>query len=77
MPATAATTLILIPQLQDMHNRLTLDMDPKSRAIKNTRVLTIHGSADSVIPVEDAHSFRDHIANSELSVVDGADHSYT
>ncbi len=59
-----------------MHDRMTLDMDPHSRAIKRSRVLTIHGSADATIPVEDAHSFHARIPNSALCIVDGADHNY-
>lgn len=55
---------------------MTLDMEPHSRAIKRSRLLTIHGSADTTIPVEDAHSFHERIANSELCIVDGADHNY-
>jgi pimeloyl-ACP methyl ester carboxylesterase len=67
---------VLCAAMQDLDNRMTLDMDPHSRAIKHSRVLTIHGSADATIPVEDAHSFHARIPNSELCVVEGADHNY-
>jgi pimeloyl-ACP methyl ester carboxylesterase len=59
-----------------MHDRLTLDMDAPSRAIGASRVLSIHGSADATIPVEDAHSFHERIRGSELLVVEGACHNY-
>ncbi len=62
--------------MQDMDNRMSLDMDPHSRAIKRSRVFTIHGSADETIPLEDAHSFHERIPNSELCIVDGACHNY-
>ncbi|CAL8464177.1 g3712 [Coccomyxa elongata] len=61
---------------EDMHDRMTLNMEPHSRAIKRSRVFTIHGSADATIPMEDASSFHERIANSELCIVDGADHNY-
>ncbi|KAK6944808.1 Serine aminopeptidase, S33, partial [Dillenia turbinata] len=41
------------------------------------RVLTIHGSADEVIPVEDALTFSKIIPNHKLHIVEGADHCYT
>lgn len=41
------------------------------------RVLTIHGSADEVIPVEDAHEFAKIIPNHQLQIIQGADHCYT
>lgn len=44
-----------------MHDRVTLDMDPHSRAIARSHVLTIHGDADATIPVEDAFSFHSRI----------------
>lgn len=46
---------------QDMDDRVTLDMDPLSRAISQSRVLTIHGDDDQTIPVEDASSFHERI----------------
>ena len=48
--------------MQDMHNRMTLDMDPHSRSIEKSHVLTIHGDRDSTIPVEDAFSFHKRIS---------------
>ncbi|RVX05359.1 hypothetical protein CK203_013656 [Vitis vinifera] len=42
-----------------------------------TRVLTIHGSADEIIPVEDALEFAKIIPNHTLHIVEGADHRYT
>ena len=38
---------------------------------------TVHGSADEIIPVEDAYEFAKHIPTHKLSVIDGADHCYT
>ncbi|KAK9071219.1 hypothetical protein SSX86_009787 [Deinandra increscens subsp. villosa] len=40
------------------------------------RVLTVHGSADEVIPVEDALEFAKIIPNHELKIIEGADHCY-
>ena len=41
------------------------------------RVFTVHGSADSVIPVKDAFEFAKIIPNHKLHIIEGADHSYT
>ena len=41
------------------------------------RVLTVHGSADETIPVEDALEFAKIIPNHKLHIVEGADHNYT
>lgn len=41
------------------------------------RVLTVHGSDDEVIPVEDAKEFAKIIPNHKLEIVEGADHCYT
>lgn len=41
------------------------------------RVLTVHGSADETIPVEDALEFSKIIPNHKLHVIEGADHCYT
>jgi len=61
---------------QDMDRRTALDMQQHSRAITFGKILRIHGSADTTIPVEDAHSFHNTISNSELFVLEGADHNY-
>ena len=42
----------------------------------NAQVLTVHGSADTVIPIADAHKWGEYITRHELCIVEGADHSY-
>ncbi|KAM3362479.1 putative protein isoform X1 [Capsicum galapagoense] len=44
---------------------------------KGCRVLTVHGSADEVVPVEDALEFDKIIPNHKLHIIEGADHCYT
>ncbi|XP_027333852.1 uncharacterized protein LOC113848500 [Abrus precatorius] len=44
---------------------------------KECRVLTVHGSSDTVIPVEDASEFAKIIPDHKLHIIEGADHSYT
>ncbi|XP_075095430.1 uncharacterized protein LOC107800772 isoform X5 [Nicotiana tabacum] len=44
---------------------------------KGCRVLTIHGSADEIIPVEDALEFDKIIPNHKLHIIEGANHCYT
>ena len=43
---------------------------------KNCKVLTLHGSDDEVIPVEDAMEFAKIIPNHELKIIEGANHGY-
>lgn len=54
----------------DMHEAgLKIDQD--------CSVLTVHGSADEVNPVEDALEFSKVIRNHELRIIEGANHDYT
>ena len=40
-------------------------------------VLTIHGTEDATIPVQDAHSFAKLLPGNRLVAMEGADHNYT
>lgn len=63
---------------ESLMDRLATDMHEACREIDtNCRVLTVHGSADEVIPVEDALEFAKIIPNHKLQIVEGANHSYT
>lgn len=63
---------------ESLMERLNTDMRAASVSIsKGCRFLTVHGSADKTIPVEDAHEFAKHIPNHELRVIEGANHNYT
>lgn len=42
-----------------------------------SRVLTVHGSMDKIVPVEDAMEFAKFIPNHKLQIIQGADHEYT
>ncbi|KAG7023667.1 hypothetical protein SDJN02_14693 [Cucurbita argyrosperma subsp. argyrosperma] len=44
---------------------------------KECRVLTVHGTEDAVIPVNDAREFDKIIPNHKLHILEGADHNYT
>ncbi|MED6174012.1 hypothetical protein PIB30_064925 [Stylosanthes scabra] len=44
---------------------------------KDCRVLTVHGSSDTIIPVQDALEFAKIIPNHKLHIIEGADHPYT
>ncbi|RYR30144.1 hypothetical protein Ahy_B01g054972 isoform D [Arachis hypogaea] len=44
---------------------------------KDCRVLTVHGSSDTVIPVQDALEFAKIIPIHKLHIIEGADHPYT
>ncbi|GMN53098.1 hypothetical protein TIFTF001_022232 [Ficus carica] len=63
---------------ESMMERLSTDMHAACLKIdKECRVLTIHGSADEIIPVEDALEFAKIIPNHKLCIVEGANHRYT
>ncbi|KAJ7979344.1 alpha/beta-Hydrolases superfamily protein [Quillaja saponaria] len=44
---------------------------------KQCRVLTVHGSADPIVPIGDAFEFAKIIPNHKLHVIEDADHCYT
>ncbi|KAI3862080.1 hypothetical protein MKW92_018652 [Papaver armeniacum] len=63
---------------ESLLERLSTKMDALCLLFgKDCRVLTVHGSADEIIPVEDAFEFDKVIANHKLHIVEGADHCYT
>ncbi|BBN05237.1 uncharacterized protein MPTK1_3g11480 [Marchantia polymorpha subsp. ruderalis] len=63
--------------LKSLEDRLSTDMDGASKAIsKDCRVLTVHGSQDEIVKIENAHDFAKRIPNHTLRVFDGAGHNY-
>ncbi|WOG94237.1 hypothetical protein DCAR_0313530 [Daucus carota subsp. sativus] len=63
---------------KSLMERLNTNIHEACLNIDNTcRVLTVHGSDDEVIPVEDAMEFDKIIPNHKLHIVEGANHSYT
>ncbi|RLN22979.1 hypothetical protein C2845_PM07G13460 [Panicum miliaceum] len=63
---------------ESLTERLNTDMRAASVSIsKECRFLTVHGSADKTIPVEDAYEFAKLIPNHKLHVIEGANHNYT
>ncbi|KAJ1433398.1 Serine aminopeptidase, S33 [Sesbania bispinosa] len=63
---------------ESLMDRLNTNMHEACLQIdKECRVLTVHGSSDTVIPVEDAFEFAKIIPNHRLHIIEGADHSYT
>ncbi|KAK4432894.1 hypothetical protein Salat_1051600, partial [Sesamum alatum] len=63
---------------ESMMERLNTNMHEACLSIdKRCRVLTVHGSADEVIPVEDAREFAKIIPNHKLQIIEGANHGYS
>ncbi|CAI0627954.1 unnamed protein product [Linum tenue] len=63
---------------EDLMDRLNTDMHKACQQInEDCSVFTIHGSADEVIPVEDAWEFAKIIPNHSLRIIGGADHRYS
>ncbi|KAL6615445.1 hypothetical protein ACP70R_037715 [Stipagrostis hirtigluma subsp. patula] len=63
---------------ESLMERLNTDMRAASLSIsKECRFFTIHGSADKIIPVEDAYEFAKLIPNHKLHIIKKANHGYT
>lgn len=63
---------------KSIKDRLSTDTLLSSRTVsKDCRVLTIHGSKDEIVPVEDALMFAANIPNHKLHVIAQANHRYT
>ncbi|CAN8311877.1 unnamed protein product [Cochlearia groenlandica] len=63
---------------ESLMHRLNTDMHQACLEIdRECNVLTVHGSDDKVVPVEDAKEFEKIIPNHKLEVVTGANHGYT
>ncbi|KAG7627663.1 putative feruloyl esterase [Arabidopsis thaliana] len=63
---------------KSLMDRLSTDIHEACLKIdKECRVLTVHGSEDEVIPVEDAKEFAKIIPNHKLEIVEAANHGYT
>lgn len=62
---------------KDLRDRLTTNMHAACLAIPEpTRVLTIHGINDEVVPADDAYQFAQRIQKHKLLLIKDADHSY-
>ncbi|XP_042044882.1 putative non-heme chloroperoxidase [Salvia splendens] len=63
---------------ESMKERLNTNMHEACPLIDpNCRLLTVHGSADEIIPLEDAKEFAKILPNHELKIVEGANHGYS
>ncbi|KAI3802850.1 hypothetical protein L1987_30995 [Smallanthus sonchifolius] len=62
---------------ESLMERLNTNMHEAGLKVdQDCRVLTVHGSVDEVIPVEDALEFAKIIPNHELRIIEGANHNY-
>lgn len=61
---------------ESMDERLATDMAEACRHIKCSQVLTVHGTADTTIPYQDALKFDGLIGGHQLVLVEGADHNF-
>ncbi|GAB4837095.1 hypothetical protein Ancab_002006 [Ancistrocladus abbreviatus] len=63
---------------ESLMDRLTTDIQEACRLIpEDCRVLTVHGSMDQIVPVNDAAEFAKVIPNHTLRIIYGADHEYS
>ncbi|KAB2618355.1 hypothetical protein D8674_014224 [Pyrus ussuriensis x Pyrus communis] len=76
--AVLAGSVIYCVTEEGLMDRLSTDMPESCLHVgKECRVLTVHGSADEAVPVEDAFEFPKIIANHKLHVIEGANHCCT
>eukprot|EP00879_Flechtneria_rotunda_P006261 GHRR01006580.1.p1 GENE.GHRR01006580.1~~GHRR01006580.1.p1 ORF type:complete len:331 (+),score=107.37 GHRR01006580.1:101-1093(+) len=61
---------------EDMMERLHTDMSEAAALIEHCKVLTIHGTADTTIPIKDGRQFAAVVPNCSLVEVEGADHNF-
>ncbi|KAH7428526.1 hypothetical protein KP509_09G005500 [Ceratopteris richardii] len=63
---------------ESLRERLDTDMKSAALAIpQNIQILTVHGSKDQIVDVEDAKEFDKYIKNHKLEIVEGGDHGFT
>ncbi|PIA26427.1 hypothetical protein AQUCO_09300016v1 [Aquilegia coerulea] len=63
---------------ENLEERLTTDIHGSCLQIeKECRVLIVHGSADTIVPIQDAHDFTKIIPNCKLEIIKKANHGYT
>ncbi|XP_042004436.1 uncharacterized protein LOC121753269 isoform X2 [Salvia splendens] len=63
---------------ESMKERLNTNMHGACLLIDpSCRLLTVHGSADEIIPLEDAKEFAKILPNHELKIIEGANHGYS
>lgn len=63
---------------ESLMDRLNINMLEEVKKIQEEcRVLTVHGTEDETIPVQDAYEFAKIIPNHKLHIINGANHCYT
>ncbi|CAI9780390.1 unnamed protein product [Fraxinus pennsylvanica] len=63
---------------ESLMDRLNINMHEACLSIdEKCRVLTVHGSNDKFVHIEDAMEFNKFIANHRLQIIKGANHGYT
>lgn len=66
----------LVVTQEDVENRNRYDLSSVVANIRKSHVLTIHGDADTAVPVENAYRFDDVIRNHSLQIIEGATHNF-
>lgn len=61
---------------QDIDERANFDSSFVAEISPNVSVFTIHGSADAVVPVNNATKYDKSIRNHTVMIIDGADHNF-
>eukprot|EP00210_Caulerpa_lentillifera_P008529 g8136.t1 len=62
---------------KSLNERLNTNMEEAAAKIKNSKVLTVHGTSDAVIPFEDAESIDKLVEKHELYLIENADHNFS
>ena len=64
-------------RLQDLQERCDTDVPTAVKTITHSHVLTLHGTADSTIPIADGYAVTDAVKDSSMRVFEGADHVFS
>ncbi|KAL6541284.1 hypothetical protein OROHE_010992 [Orobanche hederae] len=63
---------------ESMKERVNIDMHKACLSIDvSCRLLTVHGSADQIVPLKDAIQFANILPNHQLKIIEGANHGFT
>ena len=63
--------------LQDLQERVDTDVPAAAKKIRHSHILTLHGTADSTMPISNGYAVTEAVRNSSIRVFEGADHGFS
>jgi len=74
--ATAFLEGQVCANVQDLQERVTTDVPAAAKTIRHSHILTLHGTADSTMPISNGYAVTEAVKNSSMRVFEGADHGF-